>query len=107
MNVRRFKQERRGTVIPMLACSIVVLMGMVALAIDLGYLAIARVQAQNTADVAALTALRTLNGNPDTGPSTTWPNQSGAYNSNNAPTPASPLPPTTISWGCLPQVARS
>ena len=86
MNVRRSKQERRGTVLPMLACSIVVLMGFVALAIDLGMLSIARVQAQNAADVCALTTLRTLNGNPDTSASADWPSQNGAYNSGNAPT---------------------
>lgn len=86
MNARRLKRQRRGTVLPMLATSIVVLMGFVALAIDLGMLANARVQAQNVADVTALTTLRTLNGNPDSSPSVDWPSQNGAYNSGNAPT---------------------
>ena len=78
MNMRRLKRQRRGTVLPMLATSIVVLMGFVALAIDLGMLANARVQAQNAADVTALTTLRTLNGNPDTCQNG-LANQNGAY----------------------------
>ena len=48
----------------MLAIPIVGLVSFLALAIDLGMLAIAKTQAQNAADLAALTAARTLNGNP-------------------------------------------
>ncbi|OAI38951.1 hypothetical protein AYO40_01570 [Planctomycetaceae bacterium SCGC AG-212-D15] len=84
MILNRSQQRRRGTVLPMLAATIVVLMGFVALAIDLGMMAISKVQAQNDADIAALTALRELNGSPTTSPSTDYPNQNGAYNSNNA-----------------------
>lgn len=54
---------RRGTIISLLAFTIVVLLGFLALAIDIGMLAIAKTQAQNNADLAALTAARTLNGN--------------------------------------------
>ena len=49
-----------------LALVLVVLVGFLALAIDIGMLAIARSQAQNAADVAALTAARTVNGDPST-----------------------------------------
>ena len=42
---------------------IVAMVGFLALAIDLGMLAIAKTQAQQAADLAALTAMRTLNGN--------------------------------------------
>ncbi len=54
---------RRGIILPLLAIVIVVLVAFLALAIDLGLLAIAKTQAQQSADLAALTAMRTLNGN--------------------------------------------
>jgi Flp pilus assembly protein TadG len=57
---------RKGTVLAFLALVLVVLVGFLALAIDIGMLAIARSQAQNAADVAALTAARSLNGDPTT-----------------------------------------
>ena len=53
----------RGIVLPLVAIVIVVLVGFLALAIDLGMLAIAKTQVQQSADLAALTAMRTLNGN--------------------------------------------
>jgi len=46
----------------LLAISLVALVGFLALAIDIGMLAIAKSQAQNAADLAALTAARTLIG---------------------------------------------
>ncbi len=54
---------RRGIILPLLALVIVVMVGFLALAIDLGMLAIAKTQVQQAADLAALTAMRTLNGN--------------------------------------------
>ena len=54
---------RRGIILPLLAIMIVVMVGFLALAIDLGMLAIAKTQVQQAADLAALTAMRTLNGN--------------------------------------------
>ncbi len=41
----------------------VILVGFLALAIDVGMMAIAKTQVQQTADLAVLTAMRTLNGN--------------------------------------------
>ena len=55
--------RRRGIILPLLAIMIVVMVGFLALAIDLGMLAIAKTQVQQAADLAALTAMRTLNGN--------------------------------------------
>ncbi len=55
---------RRGTVVPLLAMTIVALVGFLALAIDLGMVAVSKAQAQQAADLAALTAARTVNGNP-------------------------------------------
>src|SRR5271155_2260825 len=60
---RNHERRRPGTVVALLAFSMVALLGFLALAIDLGMLAIAKTQAQNAADLAALTAARTLNGN--------------------------------------------
>jgi len=55
--------SRRGIILPMLALVIVVMVAFLALAIDLGMLAIAKTQVQQSADLAALTAMRTMNGN--------------------------------------------
>jgi len=57
----------------LLALTIVALLAFLGLAIDVGMLAIAKTQAQNAADLAALTAARTLTGN-----------SSNTYNSANA-----------------------
>ena len=54
---------RRGIVLPLLAMLLVITVGFLAMAIDLGMLAIAKTQVQQTADLSALTAMRTLNGN--------------------------------------------
>ncbi len=54
--------SRRGGVLPMLALALVVLISFLALAIDLGMVAIAKTQVQNAADLAVLTAARTVNG---------------------------------------------
>lgn len=58
------RRSRPGTVLPLLACCIIGLCAFVALAIDLGLLAVSRTQAQNAADVAALSGARTLNNKP-------------------------------------------
>ena len=51
---------RRGSIMPLLAVSLVALFGCVALAIDVGRLALARTQCQNAADLAAIAGVRTL-----------------------------------------------
>ncbi len=53
--------SRRGTVLPMIGICLIAIFSFVALAVDLGMLAVARTQCQNAADVAALVACRTLN----------------------------------------------
>ena len=55
-------RHRRGTVLPLVALTIVAQLAFLALAIDLGMLAIAKTQAQQAADLVALTAARSLNG---------------------------------------------
>jgi hypothetical protein len=55
--------RRNGSVLPMLGVCLVALFGFVALAVDLGMLAVSRTQCQNAADVAALVGARNLNNN--------------------------------------------
>lgn len=62
MKLNTRKQPRRGAVLPLVAICMVALMGMLALAIDIGMVAIARSQAQNAADSAAMAGARTING---------------------------------------------
>jgi hypothetical protein len=56
--------RRRGAIACLLAVTCVVLVGFLALSIDIGMLATARCQAQHAADLSSLTAARTVNGNP-------------------------------------------
>ena len=53
----------RGTIAPLLAFVMATMVGFLALGIDVGMLAIAKTQVQQAADVAALTAARSVNGN--------------------------------------------
>ena len=55
--------RRDGAVLPLVTISLIGLLAFVALAIDIGLMAVARTQAQATADVAALAGARTLDGN--------------------------------------------
>jgi Flp pilus assembly protein TadG len=55
--------RRRGTVLPLVVLTMMVLLGFLALAVDLSMLAIAKTQVQQAADLVALTAARSLNGN--------------------------------------------
>lgn len=55
-------QRRAGAVLPLVAICLVGLLGFVALAIDVGMMAVARTQAQAAADIGSLSGARTLNG---------------------------------------------
>ncbi len=55
--------RRRGSILPMVAVSLIALIGLIALGVDLGMVAVARTQCQNAADLAALAGARLLNGN--------------------------------------------
>ncbi len=55
--------RRRGSILPLVAVSLTALMGLIALGVDLGMIAVARTQCQNAADLAALAGTRELNGN--------------------------------------------
>lgn len=54
--------KRRGAMLPLVAMCMIVLFGMLALAIDIGMVAIAKSQSQNAADSAATSGARTMNG---------------------------------------------
>ncbi|MFO0879259.1 MAG: Tad domain-containing protein [Gemmataceae bacterium] len=56
--------SRRGGILPMLVLCLTVLLGLVALAVDIGMLAVARTQCQAVADAVALSGARALNGDP-------------------------------------------
>ena len=60
MNTRR--PRRRGSILPLVVVSMVGMCGFVALAIDLGLIAVAKTQCQNSADAAAMAGARALDG---------------------------------------------
>lgn len=74
---RSDRRARRGTILVLLIICLIPLMAFLALAIDLGMLAVARTQCQDVADLTALSGVRSLNG--DT--------QNGANNNYDAVTP--------------------
>lgn len=65
-SLRSARRNRRGAALVLLLLFLIPLIAFLALAIDMGLLAVARTQCQNAADVAALAGVRTLNGNPAT-----------------------------------------
>src|SRR5689334_23219741 len=62
MHLHMARTRRCGSVLPLIVVCLVALIGMVALAIDLGLMMVARTQCQNAADSAAMVGARTLNG---------------------------------------------
>ncbi|MCS7159359.1 MAG: pilus assembly protein TadG-related protein [Gemmatales bacterium] len=62
MKVDIRRDRRYGGIIPLVALSIVGLLSVIALAVDIGLVAIARGQCQNAADVGATAGVRVLNG---------------------------------------------
>lgn len=64
MIARKPARSRRGTFVPILAVCLVAMFAFLAMAIDLGMLAVTRTQCQNAADAAALTGARILNNKP-------------------------------------------
>ncbi|MCU0704097.1 MAG: pilus assembly protein TadG-related protein, partial [Fimbriiglobus sp.] len=61
---RQSAARRRGNILPLLALTVTLLLAFVALAIDVGVLTIARTEAQNACDAAALAGARVLNNRP-------------------------------------------
>lgn len=67
MLARRRKSQPRGVVAVLLCVSMFALVGFLALAIDLGMLAMTRAQLQDVSDAAAMAGCRALNGNTANG----------------------------------------
>jgi hypothetical protein len=71
MNVRHGRQRRSGNVLVLTAILMIAMFGMLALAVDIGYLHVVRTQLQSSADAAALAATwdlideGALGGSPD------------------------------------------
>jgi len=63
MCMQQRKGRRRGAIVPMVAIGLIGIVGLTALAIDIGMIAVARSQCQNAADTAATAGCRTINGN--------------------------------------------
>jgi Flp pilus assembly protein TadG len=68
MLIQRSSTARRGTIVPYVAVSAVFLFSLIAFAIDIGLVALARNHCQNAADAAAMAAVRQLNGDTTTSP---------------------------------------
>ena len=64
MRTFAIRYRRRGSILPLLALTVVSLFGFVALAIDIGMLTIVRTNCQNAADAGALAGCRQLNNKP-------------------------------------------
>ena len=56
------RARSRGTILPMVAICMVAICGFVALAVDVGMMAVAKTEAQNAADAAALAGARSIDG---------------------------------------------
>ena len=56
------RSRRTASILPLVVICLIALMGMIALAIDVGLVAVARTQAQDVADLAAMAGTRMLNG---------------------------------------------
>lgn len=61
MRVNKLRLKRSGAVVVTVAACLIGLMGLVALAIDIGMVAVAKSQCQNAADGAAMVGVRTFN----------------------------------------------
>ncbi len=74
--------RRRGAVLPLFALALVALIGFLALAIDIGIIAVAETQSQSAADNAALAGARALTGatGGNTSNATTTAQQAAAIN---------------------------
>src|SRR5436305_1579132 len=61
--IRKSSGERRkGTILPLAAISLVSVCGFVALAFDIGLIAVAKTQCQNSADAGSMAGARSLDG---------------------------------------------
>ena len=76
MAARKRVRDRRGTVLVLFAVSMLAIMAFMALAIDLGMLAVARTQCQDAADAAAMAGAGRSTASPATGHNNNYSNVS-------------------------------
>ena len=81
---------QRGAILVMLAIGLVMVCSFVALAVDIGLIALAKTEFQNAADAAALAGARSLNGSGDS-------NLSGATSNALAAAIANPVLNATLA----------
>ena len=62
MTLNQRRPRRRGSILPLVVLTMVAMCGFVALSIDLGLIAVAKTQCQNSADAAAMAGARALDG---------------------------------------------
>ena len=62
--MKTLRLRRKGTIIPTLAVSLIGIVSCIALGIDLGLIAVARVQTQSAADAGALAGVRAMSADP-------------------------------------------
>jgi Flp pilus assembly protein TadG len=62
MIVSRTNKRRRGTILPLIVLNTVAMCGLVAMAVDLGLIALAKTQLQNAVDAGAVAGARSLDG---------------------------------------------
>src|SRR5262245_51804216 len=79
---RRRMIKRTGIVMVLLVVCLVTLLTFVALAIDLGLIAVARTQLQDAADASAMAGCRTINGTTGNNYSNVTPNAQAAATAN-------------------------
>lgn len=72
--LRRSARQRRGMILVLFLMAFIALFTFLALAIDLGMVAMARTQCQDAADAAAMAGARTLNGNTTNGANNNYAN---------------------------------
>ena len=65
-NILRFKRDQRGSALVMVATALVVILGMMALVVDVGALALEKRRLQNACDASALAAARDAYDNGET-----------------------------------------
>jgi Flp pilus assembly protein TadG len=86
--------RRRGSILPLAALALVGLCGFVALAVDVGMVAVAKTQVQSAADAAAVAATRTIDGS-------TTPNFTLATSNAQSAAAANPVLARTLQGGEL------
>src|ERR1700687_2595970 len=82
MRLQRNAAPRPGSILPLVVLCLVAMCGFLALSIDIGMILVARTQAQNAADAAAMTGARTMNGSSNSNEPTAKANAASVAQTN-------------------------